>query len=504
MAGTAVAGVTGGRLTAGHAGLIAMLAVVAMFEGFDIGLTSVVLPYLGKEYGAAAPALGRALAVIALGSIAAWLLIRLADRFGRRPILLIAAAGFALGSLATMLTAGIGSYTAIQFAARLMMVTMIALAYLVVSETLPPAWRGRANGILGAAGSVGGALPFMALAPALASPLGWRLLFAIGAAPLLVLPILLLKLRETPVWREAQANGAPRLSAADEGRLLTAPALRGRFAAMSLLWFIINFATSIASLFFTLYVVQERGWRPADFTRLAPFGLAAAFVGYLTVGMLMDLIGRRPTLSLFLIGLGLLTQLCYSAHDRTTIAAAFVGIQAMMGSWVAAYTLNSELFPTALRAAANGWCHNLIGRWGVVLAPWLLGSLSTRLGGIGPAATLLGGVAYLAVPLIWMTLPETPRPPPGRGRARDRRLGVRPAPGCTPFARRLPEVPPERGREAALIVVAERVRDHLHRPVVDIEQPGRAGMQRTFDPRHHGRPGRRLIGAHQMASAEPA
>jgi MFS family permease len=79
----------------------------------------------------------------------------------------------------------------------------------------------------------------------------------------------------------------------------------------------------------------------------------------------------------------------------------------MLGVWVVAYTLNSELFPTRLRAAANGWCHNLIGRWGVVLAPWILGALSARAGGIGPAAAALGFAAYLAVPLVWFAIPET-------------------------------------------------------------------------------------------------
>jgi MFS family permease len=397
----------GERFTLKHVGLIAMLALIVMFEGFDVSLTAVVLPYLGKEFGAAPEVLGRALSVVALGSIAAWALIRLADRFGRRPILLVAATGFSIASLATVLSTSVLSYTAIQFVARALLVTQIALAYLILSETLPPALRGRANGALGACGSFGAALPFLLLAPALNTPLGWRMLFVIGAAPLLVLPVLLFQLRETPLWREARARGETRLSALAELRLLVAPALRSRFIAMSLLWFIINFASAIGSLFFTLYVVRERHWLPGDFARVAPVGLAGVFVGYLLTGVLMDLIGRRLTLCLLMLLLGACTQLCYWAHDWWVIAGAFVGLQSMLGVWVAAFTLNSELFPTDLRGAANGWCHNLIGRWGVVIAPILLGALSTYLGGIGPTATLLGFAAYFAVPLVWLGLPET-------------------------------------------------------------------------------------------------
>lgn len=407
MSSVAPTAVPSAELTREHVGLIAMLAFVVMFEGFDISLTSVVLPYLGKEFGASRESLGRALAIIALGSIAAWLLIRLADRFGRRPLLLLSAAGFSLGSLATVLSVDVASYTAIQFLVRLMLVTLMALAYLIVSETIPPRLRGRANGVLGACGSFGAALPFLALAPALESAFGWRLLFVMGALPLVVLPLLFWRLRETPLWRGARAAGAPRPSARAEARQLLAPRLRRRFVAMSLLWFVINFATSISSLFFTLYVVQERNWLPTDFARLAPFGLGGAFLGYLAVGVLMDHIGRRPTITLFMVSLGALTQLCYTSTGWWAVAGGFVGLQAMLGVWVAAYTINSELFPTELRAAANGWCHNLIGRWGVVLAPWILGVLSARLGTIGSSATLLGCVAYLAVPIVWLGLPET-------------------------------------------------------------------------------------------------
>lgn len=399
--------VTGERLTRAHVGLIALLMVVVMFEGFDISSTSVVLPYLAKEFGATKVQLGNALGIIALGSIAAWLLMRLGDRLGRKPILILAATGFALGSLATVWSAGVAGYTAIQLVTRALLVTQIATAYLIVSETLPPTLRGRANGLLGAFGSFGAALPFLVLAPALATSLGWRAMFVIGALPLLLAPLLVWRLAETPVWLEARARGAARLSAVEEVRRLVAPALRGSFLTMSALWFIVNFATSVSSLFFTLYAAQERGWMPGDFARIAPIQLAGSFLGYLATGLLMDLIGRRWTITLFMVALGGLTQFCYSAHGWWGVAGGFLGLQAALGVWVATYTLNSELFPTELRAAANGWCNNLIGRWGVVIAPVLLGALAKHYGAIGPATVRLAFGAYVAVPLVWLALPET-------------------------------------------------------------------------------------------------
>ena len=387
--------------------LLAMLAGIVMFEGFDVSVTSVVLPYISRDFGADTTSLGNALAIIAMGSIAAWVLLRMADRFGRKPLLLVSAAGFAIGSLATAWAGSVASYTAIQFVTRALLVTQIAVAYLIVSESLPALWRGRANGLLGAMGSFGAALPFMAIKPALDHELGWRLLFVIGASPLVLLPVLVWKLRETPVWLAARAQGAMRSSIIAEWRALTAPGLRRPFVAMSALWFIVNFASATSALFFTLYVVKERAWPASDFALVAPFGLAGAFVGYIAAGFLADAIGRRWTMALFMASLGGLTMICYTAAGWHLIAASFIALQAMLGIWVLAYTLNSELFPTQLRGAANGWCNNLIGRWGVVLAPLVLSHLSAALGSIGKAAALLGIVPWLAVPLILMLLPET-------------------------------------------------------------------------------------------------
>lgn len=395
------------RINGSHIRLIALLTIVVMFEGFDVSVTSVVLPYLGKEFGAAPPELGRALAFIAVGSILAFATVRLADRFGRRPVLLFSAAAFSLGSLATVLVDSLLAYTVLQFVTRIFLVTQIATAYVIVSEMLPPAARGRANGLLGAFGSFGAALPYLLLSPALDSSLGWRLLFIVGAAPLLTLPLLYRWLPETPVWRDARASGARPATALEEIRQLTAPRLRKRAATMSMLWFLINFGSSISTLFFTLYVVQERRWAPGDLALIAPAGLVGAFLGYLGAGFLMDRIGRRWTLTLLMGALGSLTVLCYLGTDWWTVAGAFLGIQASIGVWVVAYTLNSELFPTELRAAANGWCHNLVARWGVVIAPWALGALSARMGAIGPAAMTLGLVTFLAIPLVWTLLPET-------------------------------------------------------------------------------------------------
>lgn len=395
------------KLTARHLELLALIGFVLMFEGFDISLTSVVLPYVGEDFGVAPLALGRAVAAIAAGSILAVFVIRLADRFGRRPVLLATAGGFSMGSLLTVLAPSLEIYVAIQFVTRMLMVSLVSMAYLIVSETLPPRLRGRANGFLGAVASAGAALPFLLLESALATDLGWRFLFAMGSAPLIILPLLFFRVRETPVWLASRGDRAGPASIRAEYASLMQPSHRRRFLAMSALWFVINFASAAGTVFFTYYVTQERGWPTTALIAIAPLSLAGAFIGYLGAGALADWIGRKATIALFLFLYGALTMVCYISVEREIIIASFVGLQAMLGLWMVCFTVNSELFPTQLRAAANGWSHNLLGRWGAVAAPWLLGELSALFGTTASAALALAVVPWLGIPIVWYFLPET-------------------------------------------------------------------------------------------------
>ena len=236
--------------------------------------------------------------LIALGAVAAYFTIQCADRWGRRPVLLIAVVAFSTLSLGTALSQDLRQFVVLQFLARIALVTQLTIAYVLLSESISATHRGRVNGMLAAFASVGAALPALLLEPLVASGHHWRSLFVLGALPLLVLPALWRWVPESPAFllRREQAREAPSI-ARQLGRLL-APDLRRRFLNVSALWFVINFWVGATMFLFTLYAVRERGWTPADLQAVAPFGLACAFAGYAGAGLLMDAIrvlqrGRR-------------------------------------------------------------------------------------------------------------------------------------------------------------------------------------------------------------------
>ena len=400
-------------LTPYHRRLFALLTVATFFEGFDTALASLVMPLISDDFGADADAVGSALSVAGVGMILAFFAIRAADRIGRRPVLLASVAGFALFTLATAFAPDLTAFALFQLAARFFLVTELALAYVMLSEELPAALRGRANGLLGGFASVGAAIPMLLLAPLVEAGSGWRALFWIGAVPLLLWPLYWRVLREPAVF-VAQRRTAPQTRATDpiidellEWVRVLAPEYRRRFVGAAALWWTVNFWSGTALYFFSFYAFREHGWTPEHLARL-PWGMIPLGVlGYAAAGFAMDRFGRRPTATLFLAASTAATVSCYQATSDLGLYLGYFALVGLGGLWTVAATVTAEIFPTDLRATASGLANNVVGRTGIVVGPKIAGLLATTLGATSSAITGLAFVNLLCIPIVWWALPET-------------------------------------------------------------------------------------------------
>jgi len=390
--------------------LFLLLSAIVLFEGFDVSLAAITLPYVAHDFVVDAGQAGRALALASSGAIAAFFTIRLADRFGRRPVLIAAVTGFAGFSLATAFATSLNQFAVLQFFTRISLVTQVTLAYLFLSESLPTQRRGRVSGFMMAFAGVGAACPTLLLPLFIEGSLGWRGMYAVGGLPLLVVPILWFFLRESDAFLAARtATNAPFLGLVAQIQTAWSPPLRRRFIGISILWFCINFGGATVMSFFTWYVLRERAWTPSDLRLLAPFGLALSFFGSIVAGQAMDRIGRRFSAILYLLAATVVAVICYQSHSHLVIGACFVLLQALQGIWVVAYVYTTELFPTDFCGAASGLSNNLFGRWGQVIATASVGSLTAYVGTTSAAVVPLAFVALLSIPIVLWLLPETVR-----------------------------------------------------------------------------------------------
>ena len=131
-----------------------------------------------------------------------------------------------------------------------------------------------------------------------------------------------------------------------------------------------------------------------------------AFLGYISFGWIADRMGRRPAFTLFMIAATIVVPL-FAFRANSPVAVLILG--PLVGYFAHGYfslfgAMLAELFPTRIRASAQGFCYNA-GRLVSALAPFAIGAAATR-HGLGFSISLAAIGFALGAVLIWL-LPET-------------------------------------------------------------------------------------------------
>src|SRR5450759_5034964 len=274
--------------------LLLTCAAVLFLDGFDTQAIGYVAPALAKELGLTEAALGPLFSAGLFGlMIGALLFGPLADRIGRRKIIILSTLAFGIGALATAFVHDVNSLLAIRFLTGLGLGGAMPNAIAMTSEFNPRRRRATMVMIMFCGFSVGAALGGF-LAAALIPQFGWRSVFIVGGvAPLLLVPILALKLPESVRFlaltgraneRVAQLLGFINPKAAfapatrfvvHEPELTGIPVLHlfrdGRTVVTLLLWVV--FFMSLLDLYFLA------NWLPTVLNDLGASVSAAALIG---------------------------------------------------------------------------------------------------------------------------------------------------------------------------------------------------------------------------------
>jgi MFS family permease len=386
-------------LTAHHRRLLLLLGTATLFDGYDRFIVTLALPYIAHDLGAAEGVLGWALSAIRSGALLAIPLCLMADRVGRRGVLLATVLGYTLVTGLTGLSRGLADFVVLQIVATVFLTAELALAQVVIAEEFPAEARGMGQGLLGAAAAVGAGLA-AALFPAFvhATP-GWRGLYFVGIVPLLIVGYLRRSLPETSRF---SALNADQRRSGGVLRVLV-PAYRRRFLVLMLLaaGAVASFATAFS--FASYRATTTFQWTPAQVSTMVLTGGGLGFWGWILFGRVSDIVGRRPTAILCLVGASAAISLFYRTGFLFPAFAAIVFFES--GITIAVSALSTENFPTALRATARAWVTNA-GVVGAMLGLGLVGALSDRLGGHAAVVALLGLVPLALAPLVFL-VPET-------------------------------------------------------------------------------------------------
>lgn len=390
-------------------GLLAFVCFVTLFEGYDLLIINLALPYLGADFAADSKTLGSAVGLINVGTIVALIPVRLADRYGRRRVFLLAIAGYTLFTLLSAFSVGLYDFVAYQFVARMFMVTEIGVGAIILTEEMPARYRGLAVTLMFSAGLSGGILGSVVFPYVVDTQPGWRMLYMLGASAAPVLAFYWPRLRETRRFREGGGDAAGVGLLASFKVLLEVFRARYRrqLLAGATIWFTVNAWSSSCMFFFAYYVTNERGWDPGAVSYALTLGYSLAIIGYATAGPMLDFAGRRVTSSVYFSVGAVAAFVCFTAQSVTVITAAYVVVLCMHALWPIAATITSEIFPTAIRGSANAVVNNMLGRFGMVLAPIVVGALSAVLGSVGQAVAIVSLLPFVCLPIILLFVAET-------------------------------------------------------------------------------------------------
>lgn len=334
-------------------------AVVASFLGwtldaFDFFILVLVLKYVAADFGTDIASVTIAITLtLAMRPVGALVFGYLADRFGRRPTLMI----------------NVLLYSALEFASGFApsLTTLIVLRALygiamggewgvgasLTMETIPPRLRGLVSGLLQAgypAGYLIASLVFFLLFPLV----GWRGMFMLGVLPALAVVYIRSKVQESPVFLERRGRSE---------RASIWPTLKrhaGLFVYAVVLMTAFNFFSHGTQDLYPTFLEVERNLPTSTVGIIAVIYNIGAILGGITFGMLSERIGRRRGIVIAaLLALPVIPLWVYSSGPVLLACGAFLMQFAVQGAWGIIPAHLNELSPDELRGTFPGLAYQL-------------------------------------------------------------------------------------------------------------------------------------------------
>ena len=375
--------------------LIRLLGLSIFFEGYGRSLIVITLSYVGRDLGAAPAELSWALALVSVGSLGVLVLGPIADRFGRRRLVLASVGLLALFGAGTAMARTLAALVVWQAAARMFQEGALFTSAVIAAEEMPAAHRGTAQGLLGTVNALGSGFGALLLSTIDRWPGGWRGLCLVSLTPLVLLPFLRRAMPESRRW----------LAHTERARQLPPPAYRGRMAATFVVAFL-AMSYDIAGFSFATYVpITRYGWSPGMVSAMFIVAGGLGLPGWWLGGRLADRRGRRVAATVFFLGLSV-AEVAFYLGGPAALWPAFAAMVFCQGGKITVLrSWATELFPTNFRGAAAGWL-TVAGTLGGMAGLALTGGLERALG-LGPALALIASAGVAATLASHLWLPET-------------------------------------------------------------------------------------------------
>lgn len=360
-----------------------------LFDAMEVGMVSFVIAAVAVDWNLGAQQIGLITAVnsigMAVGAVAAGVL---ADRYGRRALLIWTLLIFSAASGLSALATGFIVFCLLRFVAGFGLGGELPVASTLVSESVPIKERGRAVVLLESFWA-GGWIVSALIAYYVIPSYGWRTALVIGALPALYALYLRRTIQESPRYIGSRREKLPL-----KERLASVWSAKYRKSTITLwiLWFTVVF--SYYGMFLWLpSVMMLKGFDLVKSFQYVLIMSIAQLPGYFTAAYFIEKYGRKFVLVSYLL-LTAASAIWFGNADTEgmLIAAGFCLSFFNLGAWGAMYAYTPELYPTAVRSTGVGLAASF-GRVGGVIGPYLVGMLVAQ----GTAIGSIFAIFFIAI-----------------------------------------------------------------------------------------------------------
>ncbi len=325
-------------------------------DAFDFFVFVFALKSIAGEFHATVKAVSEGIFLtLAMRPVGALVFGWLAERFGRRPILMVNIVSYSVFELASAFAPDLRTLLVLRALFGFAMGGEWGVGAALALESLPAKGRGTFSGVL----QEGYVLGYLLAATLFAfgfQALGWRGMFIVGASPALLVLYIRARVDESPAWLHARGakSGGARWS------LATMKAYLPGFLFMVVLMACFNaFSHGTQDLYPTFLQVQH-GFSPRTTGTIAIVYNLGALCGGILFGTISERIGRRRAIALAcVLALPMIPLWAYASTPLMFALGAFLMQFMVQGAWGIVPAHLNELSPPGARAVLPGFAYQL-------------------------------------------------------------------------------------------------------------------------------------------------
>lgn len=389
------------KFTPFHWGVLFWCLMIIIFDGYDLVIYGVALPLLMQEWALSTVQAGLLASTALFGMMfGAMSFGTLSDKIGRKKTIMICVTLFSgftfLGAFASNPT----EFGILRFLAGLGIGGVMPNVVALMTEYAPKRIRSTLVALMFSGYAIGG-MSSALLGAWLVPQFGWKIMFLLAGAPLLLLPVIWMFLPESLMYltaknETAKSHGiiqkiAPQLSIQQGTQFVLNDVLKGDEAPLKALFqqgrSFSTFMFWIAFFMCLLMVYALGSWLPKLMIQAGySLGASMIFLFALNIGGMIGAIGggaladrfhiKKVLTIMFLCGAAALILLGFNSPQFVLYSLIAVAGAATIGSQILLYTFVAQYYPTTVRSTGMGWASG-IGRIGAIVGPVLTGALLT-------------------------------------------------------------------------------------------------------------------------------